>query len=198
MTLSNSTAANYLKKGYTEDGAKLDIADNVMTMISPASRLYLKMSVVGSAATTSTTGTACTPAITADGGKCTTSTGTEITLTKLTPTVEQVKYTAGCSADQLEVANVTANQVVPAGDLVVTDEDVVAGGNHVLVGGYLVNTLAKVATIGGASLEEVLTADNPVVVEVTDDGDYVVAGYSADDTVDAAQQFIAELDKLLE
>ena len=47
-------------------------------------------------------------------------------------------------------------------------------------------------------MEEVLTADNPVVVEVTDNGDYVVAGYTAADTVDAAKAFIEELENLLE
>jgi len=198
-TLSNNTLVTALKKGYTDESTKFDITGGIFTLEAPNNTVYIKYSVVSAGATTVLSGTPCTPAITAKDGTCKTSTGTEVTLINdAAPVIAQVKYTAGCTADQLEVANVTANKVVAAGDLVTTAEDVFAAGNHIIVGGYLVNTLAKAATVGGASLEEVLTADNAVVVEATDDGDYVVAGYTAADTVDAAKQFIAELDALLE
>ena len=121
----------------------------------------------------------------AKGESKTTTGGTKIDVTDLT-------YTAGaCGAatGDITCSAVTSSSVASGyGNLVVTDSS--AGtGRHIIVGGWKVNKLAK-----ALDLEAELTAAGDKVVDVTADGDVVVAGYTASDTGNAAKELIAALD----
>ena len=81
--------------------------------------------------------------------------------------------------------------------MVYTDSPAPAG-NRIIVGGYLVNSLAQNVVLGdGSTLQEALTAPGDRVAEVLTSGDIVVAGYTAADTKAAAQELIAALDALM-
>jgi hypothetical protein len=96
------------------------------------------------------------------------------------------------SKDGLEkVSSLKAATRVPVNDaLVVTDEQAASVATKIVVGGPAVNSAAKDA-LSAAGLE--ITPDNNVVVKAVDSKTIVVAGYTAEDTVNAVNQFLAQL-----
>ena len=77
-------------------------------------------------------------------------------------------------------------------------DTVAPAGSKVIVGGYLVNQLAVGAALSnGQSVEEALVSSGDRVTELLANGDILVAGYTASDTQQAAQDLIAVLDSWL-
>ena len=88
----------------------------------------------------------------------------------------------------------TFQAAVPSGtvsDLVVLDSQAPDTGTVVTVGGPAVNSVTA-AALEGSDVE--LSPENPVVVKEVG-GKIVVAGWTAEDTVSAAQQFISALQR---
>ncbi|MEM4295999.1 MAG: S-layer protein [Candidatus Anstonellales archaeon] len=96
------------------------------------------------------------------------------------------------SKDGLEkVSSLKAATRVPVSDaLVITDEQASGVATKIIVGGPAVNSAAADA-LSAAGLE--ITPQNNVVVKATDSKTIVVAGYTADDTVKAVNDFLAQL-----
>ncbi len=171
---------SFFDQAWTDFGTKYSVADGeTFQAWIPDNRLNLSLTVRGTDSTETTTGGQDFTGVTS-GSTVTTDTGTTVT----------VGTVGGTSSGQT---------VVPAGDLVVLDSGVSAGGNHVIVGGYIVNSLAQGLVLGdGTTLEESLTSSSSdYVLEKLSNGDFVVAGYTAAQTGLAAQEFIDELEALL-
>jgi len=174
-----------LHAGFLEYGTKAELTDDMTTatFTVPEAQVYLKLSVLGEGATTTVEG-----GETQDGVK----EGQTVTIAGKDITVSKINYTAGACT----VEGSTYPRIVPVGQLVYTDSPAPAG-NHVIVGGYLVNRLAENVVLGdGSTLQEALTAPGDKVAEVLSSGDIIVAGFTASDTKSAAQELIAALDAL--
>jgi len=174
-----------LYAGYLEYGSKAELTDDMetATFTIPEAQIYLSLSVLGEGAVQTVAG-----GETAEGVKA----NETVTIGGKDITVAAINYTAGTCT----VEGSSYPKVVPVGQLVYTDSPAPAG-NHVIVGGYLVNKLAENVLLGdGMTLQETLTAPGDIVVELLSSGDIVVAGYTAADTKAAAQELIAALDAL--
>lgn len=180
----------YITKGYTEYGTKIttDSTESVFTI--PQNQEKLKFVVAGEATTTSTTGgEALIDLAKGDQGKTTGGT---------TVTIDDIKYTAGvCGVGDAVATPSKYTNVMSAGNLVYDDTTSPAGA-HIIMGGYKVNELAVGLSLSdGTSLEDTLTQPGDYVAELLDNGDIVVAGYTADDTETAAKKLISALDQLV-
>ncbi|MCX8158231.1 MAG: S-layer protein [Candidatus Diapherotrites archaeon] len=103
--------------------------------------------------------------------------------------IDDVSITASCTAAGTGQATCTpsvAKAVVPAtvGNLVVLDNDATTGP-FVIVGGPIVNKIAK-----QYEEEIALNTAGQKVVQKLSSGDIIVAGYTAQDTISAAREFI--------
>ena len=126
----------------------------------------------------------------AEGETGTTTSGTRIT-------VEEITYKGSCSGEATGGTCVATpeNYFEPAEvpeQLVVLDAEA-STGTLVLVGGHLVNSL----TAQVANIRDTLTAAGDGRQAWRDDsGNFVVAGYTAADTVAAAKDFIASIEAI--
>lgn len=181
---TDSTAV--LHGGWTFFGTKAELTDDltVATFTIPQAQLYLSLTLLGEGATTTVTGGETAEAV--KEGQTVTIAGKDISVAK-------INYTAGTCT----IADASYPAIQSVGPLVYTDSPAPAG-NHIIVGGYLVNQLAENVVLGdGSTLQEALTAPGDTVAEVLSNGDIVVAGYSAADTRTAAQELIAALNDLI-
>lgn len=180
--LKSGSESAYLKAAWTKSGDKVELDEDndtaVFSMPEAAEKIIIY--VHGTEVSRETTGESITVA---EGETGTTSEGTTIT-------IETVNYDASCEAGEAGegtcgcIPSSCTEAVSIAGPLVLLDTQ--AGpGSHIIVGGHIVNQLA--AAVSG--LADQLTAPGDVVVDVFD-GDIVVAGYTASDTGDAAQELI--------
>ena len=172
--------------GYLEYGTKAELTDDMTTatITVPEAQVYLSLSILGEGATQ-----------TVEGGD--TVEGVEdsetVTIAGKDITVAAINYTEGTCT----VEGSTYPKLVSVGQMVYDDSPAPAG-NHVIVGGYMVNTLAEEVVLGdGSTLQEALTAPGDKVAELLAGGDIVVAGYTAGDTKAAAQELIAALDAVM-
>ncbi|HLD59324.1 MAG TPA: S-layer protein [archaeon] len=187
---TDATALSYLQHAYLDYGTKIDVTSDYVTVTGPETQTYLKLTALGKGATTTVSGGEALTGLAVDQtGK--TSSGTEVTVTA-------INVTATCPAGGGAVPlPATYKSIYPVGQLVTTDT--VAPGKAIIVGGYLVNKLAQnVVLSDGTNLTEALTASGDRVVDVLSDGSVIVAGYTAADTTQAAQDLIEVLDTLLE
>ncbi len=175
-------------QAFDANGVLYKLASRELTVTVPNAAMKAYVVVKSNDVTSSVTGETLEIA---KGESKTTTGGTKIDVTDLT-------YTSGsCGGDSnaaaVSCSAVTSSRVASGyGSLVVTDTS--AGtGRHIIVGGWKVNRLAK-----DLDLESELTAAGDAVVDVTADGDVVVAGYTASDTGNAAKELIAALDAGLE
>jgi len=171
--------------GYIEYGSKAELTDDMetATFTIPEAAIYLSLSILGEGAVTTVSGGETAEAV--KSGETVTIGGKDIT-------VAAINYTAGTCT----VEGSSYPKIVSVGQLVYTDSPAPAG-NHVIVGGYLVNKLAENVLLGdGSTLQEALTAPGDKVSELLSNGDIVVAGYTAADTKAASQELIAALDML--
>jgi len=171
--------------GWIEYGSKAELTDDMetVTFTIPEAQIYLSLSILGEGAVTTVTGGESAEAV---------KSGETVTIAGKDVTVAKINYVAGTCT----VAGSNYPKIVSVGQLVYTDSPAPAG-NHVIVGGYLVNKLAENVLLGdGSTLQEALTAPGDKVAELLSNGNVVVAGYTAADTKAAAQELIAALDML--
>jgi hypothetical protein len=189
-TLTTNTSSDvYLQKAYLDYGTKVEVNSDYVTITGPETQTYLKLTLIGKGATTTVSGGETLTGL-AEGAKGKTTGGTEVT-------VDKINVTATCpAAGGAVAAPATYSKAYPIGEMVVADT--VAPAKAIIVGGYLVNNLARdVVLSDGTMLTEALTASGDRVVDVLNDGSVIVAGYTASDTKQAAQDLIAALDALL-
>jgi len=94
-----------------------------------------------------------------------------------------------CQLNVADAKNLGERQDVPT-DLVVLDSNAGSLETVIAVGGNAVNTVTQAILSGtGVKLEKA----GDVIVQEVENGKIVVAGYTADDTMTAASQFIAKL-----
>ncbi|MDD5148097.1 MAG: S-layer protein [Candidatus ainarchaeum sp.] len=184
-----TTSGSELTQAYLDYGSKISLDSDKVTIVGPETQTYLKLSVIGKSATSTVTGGQQLTGI-AEGEKKATDAGTEVT-------VDKINVTATCPAAGGATATAaTYKKVYPVGEMVVADT--VSPSKAIIVGGYLVNKLAREVVLSdGTRLAEALTASGDRVVDVLNDGSIVVAGYTAADTKQAAQDLISALDSLL-
>ncbi len=178
----------YYQAAWIDYGTKIELTDDkeTVTFTIPDSAIYLSLTVLGEGAEITTSG-----GDSVEGVK----EGETATVDSTDVTVSAINYTAGTCT----VADTTYPKIVSAGKLVVTDADA-RPAKAIIVGGYLVNTLAQNVVLNDeTTLQEALISAGDKVVELLDDsGDIIVAGYTAADTGVAAQELIDALDALLE
>ena len=179
----------YPKDAYADWGTRMTIKSGVLTLAVPENRPQFEIAVEGSAVTREATGGEKFSGVKAGETKTTTG-GTKVT-------VDKVSSTAAATPGGVGTPNPkTYKQVVPVGRLVYT-ASLPPAGSKIIVGGYLVNALAANLKLAKGTLKEALTTRGDRVAELLANGDIVVAGYTADDTVQAARDLISQLDKLL-
>ncbi len=170
---------------WTNFGAKAVLTDDLetATITVPEAQLYLSLTLMGEGATQSIEGGETSEGVVS---------GETVNIGGKNITVENINYTAGTCT----IEGATYPQIVPVNQLVYTDSPSPAG-NHIIVGGYLVNKLAENVVLNdGSTLQEALTAPGEQVAEVLSNGNIVVAGYTALDTKSAAQELISALDMM--
>jgi hypothetical protein len=204
FTLRADTPASYVAKAYTDFGSLFDVSSaKYFEATIPQDAFKLNMTVTGeSVSTTVEGGTSFCAEDTCDYPAL--QSGVEQKVDSTTYTIENItcedcqsSACAGVAAEDVDVsANVkTVKELKNIGTQIVYTDDAAPNTGVVIVGGHLVNTLAANATFAdGLTLADRLTAAGTNVVEATEDGDWVVAGFTATDTVTAAKEFIDQLD----
>ncbi len=178
--MSANTAQIYPTDAYSDYGTHATLASGVVKFVLPENRPQFELLLSGTGTTTTTTGGE--ELDIAKGATGSTTAGTTIE-------VKDVTYTATCGAGTGACTPESYEAVVPIGKLVYTD-DSPPTGKVIIVGGHLVNALAKGIT------DDKLAAAGDKVAEKEANGDIVVAGYTASDTGAAAQELIDALDAL--
>ncbi len=180
------STANYLK-AFSRNGAKIELASRNVSITLPNTAMKAYFTVESTGVTTETTGGESLTDLNV-GSVGETPSGTKVTIDNITGT---------CAVGSGACTPATYDKIVPVDSLVYTDE-ATPTGPVVIVGGYFVNSLAENLTLGdGSTLQDALTASGDYVAEKLDNGDIVVAGYTASDTGRAAQELIDALDALL-
>jgi hypothetical protein len=205
LQLTNYNEADNIQTAWSDYGSKFDISNDYFVAVIPENREYIKLAVEGPEATVEVSGEELSAA---EGETVTTSAGTKITIKKINYTASvtpSVCPAGGVTLDDVEVTVVPdkVKQIVPVGQLVYTDEEAFGDKPHILIGGWKANKLVaekldEMLLSDGTRLDERLTKPGDYVVDKLETGDIIVAGYTAADTVAAAKELIAELEKLLE
>jgi hypothetical protein len=178
----------YLHAAYSDWGSKISLDSGVMTSVMPQNRKYIVMVVGGSGTSTTPTGGDSLTGLKLNETQ-TTPAGTKITVTSVT---------GSCGGAGVCTPASFQKTVSLANNLVYTDATP-PSGKVVIVGGYLVNSLAQNLTLSdGTTLQDALTKGGDMVAEQLSNGNIVVAGYTASDTGAAAQELIAALDAWVE
>jgi len=86
--------------------------------------------------------------------------------------------------------------IVKVGNIVKLDTDT-ANGKSIIVGGQMVNQVAKTILVNGMTLDKSLISAGDYVAAVLADGKIVVAGWTAGDTGTAARALIAAMDAFM-
>jgi S-layer protein (TIGR01564 family) len=199
-SLRMDSPSSYMSKAYDDFGTKYEIttsAPYVFKMWKPQNVTKPIIVVKGTGTTTTTSGGESFTGLDV-GETVTTNNGTQIT-------IDDIQYT---SASCVAVGDATGTPTCTAtpstawtpgnvGTLVYTDNTAVAGP-HVVVGGHLVNSMARnVVLSDGRTLQDALQSPgNWVSQGPLADGSFIVAGYNGKDTGSAAQDFINALDLL--
>ncbi|MFH1234182.1 MAG: hypothetical protein V1493_01055 [Candidatus Diapherotrites archaeon] len=193
---------SYTAAAYTDFGSKFSTTAGYFEASMPQNQEKLWAVVTGIGTTTTTTGGT---SFCADGCDYP---ALESGVEQLVDTTSYIIENIACEsctcaaggnveATDVEVSpNVkTVKDLKNIGLQIVYTDDAAPNFGVVIVGGHLANTLAANATFaGGLTLADKLTAAGDNVVEATEDGDWVVAGFMATDTVTAAKEFIDQLD----
>ncbi len=178
--VSENTSQSYPTTAYSDYGTYVVLSNHIATFTLPENKPQFELLISGTGTTTTTTG----------GEELTIAKGTtKSTTSGTTIEVKDINYTATCAAGSGSCAPSSFEQVVPVGKLVYTDDSPPAG-KVIVVGGHLVNALAKGIT------EDTLAAAGDQMAEKLANGDIVVAGFTAADTAAAAQELINALDAL--
>ncbi len=189
--LSESSTSTYPSWVYTDFGSKIVLDNHEFKITLPENRPQMEVLVSGAGTSTEVTGGE--DLTIAEGDTGSTTGGTKVT-------VNAVTYNATCTGGgdatgTCTVSPTTYKALQPAGNLVKYD-DGASAAKHIIVGGWKVNALAGEVTVGGQTLQDLLTKNGDYVLEEADTGDIVVAGYKAADTSTAAQMLINEIENL--
>jgi hypothetical protein len=164
-----------LEFGYTTYGAYVSIEDGYFEATLPEKQLKGQIFIGGGASTE------------------TTLVGDTLTLTTEGEVVEGDGVSAKLVSKNIEGTGAEA-AIIPAvwnpANLVILDSQSTANPK-VIVGGYLVNTLAQ-----GIGLEDVVTTSGNYVVGKNIAGNIIVAGMDATDTASAARELIAAIEAM--
>jgi hypothetical protein len=176
----NQEDSDELTWGYTRFGSMAEVNGGVFTMEVPEKRLYGQIFIGGGTSSETTL----------NGGEVTLSTvGTVVTTEDGAMSAKLVSsnVTGGSTGTSITPAawNVATNR------LVYLDNESPAG-NMIIVGGFVVNTLAQ-TTYG---LEDKLVQSGNYVVGKAANGNIVVAGTDAVDTASAAKELIAAIENM--
>ncbi len=177
---------------YNDNGGKMMVSSGEVTFTVPDAPKRLVLAVKTAGSTTVTTGGE--QLVIAQGESGTTEAGTTIT-------VEEITYSASCGAgtgggEGNTCVATPQNYFEPAAvpsQMVFLDNSEPSGG-LILVGGHMVNRLSAQIS----NIRDVLTAsgDGKDPWQDTESGNWVVAGYTADDTVSSASAFISAVESI--
>ncbi len=190
---STQSTATWLDYGSKVELISTDTKGDYVKITVPENQIYLKWAVIGEGTvTTAEGGTSFEGLAEGESG--------EDGSTKVT--IDAINYTAGvCPVGGGAVADpATYQDIVPVPQQLVYLDTPNPAGSDIIVGGWLVNKLVTTSTSlgeGEGTLGEALTTSGDRVVQLLDNGDIIVAGYSANDTKLAAQDLIDALDALI-
>ncbi|MEM0359943.1 MAG: hypothetical protein QXK06_01220 [Candidatus Diapherotrites archaeon] len=199
LNLTYDNPSYNIQKAWTDYGSKIEIEkEGSWKMCYPQNRRYVHMQVLGPNAEFTVSGDKIEGI--KEGETKTTPNNLSVTITKIYGTCGKCECAPGGGVlpgdVKLKVEPSTIRDVKKIGTQIVYTDDVGPKSNVVIVGGHLVNRLAKEATFeDGLSLADKLTSAGQKVTLKTADGDWVVAGFTASDTASAARDFIEWLDQ---
>ncbi len=174
----STAAASKLLKGITDFGSTVEVASGVATLLMPEEARKVEGYVGSNDTVTTTIGGESFKGVKAGETKTTTG-GTKVTIDAV-------------NGGAVPGSGMTIVKVPKT--LVKLDTDT-AYGKSIIVGGQLVNNMAKNLRVDGTqTLEDMLTADGDYVAAVLADGKIVVAGWRASDTGTAATILINKLE----
>ncbi len=188
FTLStDTTSTSSLTDAWSDFGTKISIADGTTAEFwIPQNRPNIEFTVTGEGTSTTVEGG---EEITVDEGETGTfNSGTEITVVKINYTAEIV---GGGATSTVQTAGEPFTYTTPAnlnGKAMVYSTASVPAGPKIIVGGPIVNALAQ-------EVADMLNAPGDMVAGVYGTN-IIVAGYTADDTGQAAQDLIDALDAI--
>ncbi len=191
IALDTDPATTNPSVAYNDYGSRFDVSttDRTVTIAVPDNRRRPVIIIKMAGSTSQTTGGE--ELTIAQGESGTTSTGTTITVSEIT-------YNAECGGGGAAGTCVAdpENFFAPVDlreQLVFLDNEA-PSGRLVLVGGHLVNRL----TAQVSNIADILTApgDGTSAIQDEDTGNFVVAGYTATDTVSAARDFIESIEAI--
>lgn len=186
--LPGEGSSNYAK-AFTDVGSKVILNGRELWITMPNQRMKAYFTVEGTDVQQEVVGGEDLEVMVGSTG--TAPSGAKVTVTGITG-VGASGAGGACTANP--AAAVTPYRV---GQLVFTDRENPAG-SLVIVGGHMVNNMAKNLSLAdGTSLEAALTAPGDFEAQMLGNGDFIVAGYTADDTGRAAQMLIDALDGLM-
>lgn len=173
--------ANYLK-AFTVNGSKVEMANREVSLTLPSTAMKAYFTIEGTGVSSEVSGGTTFTGL---------MDGETQTVDNVTVTVNSL--TGSCSVGSGACTPASYMAVVPlAGrNLVYTDQSPPSSGSFVIVGGHLVNTLAQGVT------DNELQGSGDYMAEKLSGGNLVVAGFTAADTITAAQELIAALDGLV-
>ncbi|MEM4662953.1 MAG: hypothetical protein QXM75_02945 [Candidatus Diapherotrites archaeon] len=204
LNLTQYQASTNVQTAYSDYGSKYDISEDYFHAWIPDKRRYIRFDVIGPKGEGSEI-VGGELLVFKEGEEKVTSAGTRITVKKVNYTLSVTPTV--CPAGGVVIDNIKANpnissakKIVPVERLVYKDSEPLTGKPKIIIGGWKVNRYAQDITLsdGKTKLTERLTAPGDKVVEKLNNGDIIVAGYTAADTEAAARELIAELQRLLE
>lgn len=166
----DSSVDDELVAAGTPFGTEVSVVDGELVWSIPESQRFAQIYLGSSDTSDSTTGGASYEGVAIDG-------------TEGNVTIDAINGAAG-------------KTIVSVGQIVKLDTDAVSG-KSIIVGGQLVNNMAKNLQVEGLTLEERLVANGDYVAAVLDNGSIVVAGWTANDTAVAARALIAQLETFM-
>ncbi|MBU0635945.1 hypothetical protein KKE06_02885, partial [Candidatus Micrarchaeota archaeon] len=175
-------------KAFTVNGSKLELASRELAITLPGSAMNSYFTVESDSVVISTSGGETLTGL-AIGDIGETDSGAKVTIDSITGT---------CAAGSGACTPATYEDVVPLGQNLIYTDQSAPSGRVVIVGGYLVNSLAVGLTLNdGTTLEDALQVPGDYVAEKLSNGDMVAAGMTASDTITAAQELIDALTALM-
>ncbi len=185
FSLKSGSDSSYLTAGYSDAGSKAWLigSDSGVKISMPENRQKIQIVISGTDVQREVTGDTISGLALNETG--TTDSGTKVTVTA----VNGGSCVASGSAPGTCVANPATywTQAPVANPIVYVDTDAPSGTN-IIIGGHIVNKLAK-------SLSDELTAPGSVIARTDPaSGNIFVAGYTASDTGNAVQDLIDDID----
>lgn len=211
LQLTEENAADKVQEAYSDYGSYFSILNEEFKAVIPEKKRKIKYTVKGKSVTTEVTGG---ETVTLAEGETKTVAGTTFTLQKVdynlsvSVTPETCPATSAAAISKADIEKYIETTVDPTeaympvnfsvDSILTTDTTTVEiSGPKILVGGWLVNTMVDKDTKldDGTTLGDKVS-EKGYVVEKVSSGDIYIVGYTAQDTAQAASEFVSALDKL--